>query len=132
MTAEAEENNNLLIKAVVKYPGKDPQEVMQLNTLTGYQKVVEGYIECIPFPGRDDSMDIVLNDEGKILKQEVNIFVPEYKDILVGPLIAVGLKKDLSWRSLTEEEVEYAKTYFKEHECIRRYDNEKENNEYER
>ena len=130
MTAE-KENNNDLIKAVAKYPGKDPKVVMHLNTLRGYQKFVEGYIESVPFPGREDSMDIVLNDEGKILKQEANIFVPEYKDIFVGPIIAVGVTEDLTWRSLTKEEAEYAKTYFKEHECIRRFENEKDSNEYE-
>ena len=119
MTAEAEENRNDLIRAVVKYPGKEAEVVWHLNTLRGYQKVVEGYIESVPFPGRDDSMDIVMNDEGKILKQEANIFVPEYKDIFVGPIIAVGVTEDLTWRSLTDEEIEYAKSYFKEHECIR-------------
>ena len=111
--------NKDLIKAVIKYPGKEPKVVMHLNTLRSYQKFVEGYIEAVPFPGRDDSMDIVMNDEGKILHMEANIFVPEYKDIFVGPIIAVGLNKDRVWRSLTDEEVEYAIKYFNEHECIK-------------
>lgn len=123
------ENYENLIKAVTKLPGQDPTvELKFQNTLRGYQAFVEGYIESVPFPGMDDSMDIVMNDEGKILKQEANIYSPEYRDHFVGPIVAVGVTPDLTWRSLTDEEIEYAMKYFAEHDA-RTYKPDKEDNE---
>ena len=119
MTAEMERDDRNIITAVVKYPGKEPEVIEHPNTLRGYQKVVNGYIEAVPFPGREDDMDIVMNDEGKIKHLEPNIFIPEYRDVFVGPMIAVGVTQDLMWRSLTEEETKYALKYFREHECFR-------------
>lgn len=116
-TLSLEADKNDMIKAIYKYPGEAPQVVEHLNTLRGYQKVVEGYIESVPFPGREDNMDIVMNDEGKILKQESNIFCPEYKDIFVGPLVIVGVTEDLTWRGLTDDEIDFAIKYLNEHDC---------------
>ena len=62
-------------------------------------------------------MDIVMNDEGKILKQDPNIYSPVYDDYFVGPLVAVGVTPDLTWRSLTDEEIEYAMKYFAKYDA---------------
>ncbi len=114
------------IKVVTKLPGQDESiELKFSNTLRGYQTFVEGYIESVPFPGKEDDMDIVMNDEGKILKQDPNIYSPEYKDYFVGPIVAVGVTPELTWRSLTDEEIEYAMKYFAEHDA-RTYEPDKE------
>ena len=119
MTAEMERDNKDAIRAVIKYPGRDPEVIEQANTLRGYQKVVNGYIESVPFPGKEDDMDIIMNDEGKMVGLEPNIFIPEYRDVFVGVLLAVGVTEDLTWRGLTDEEIRYAVGYFREHECIK-------------
>ena len=101
-----QENTNVdSIKAVVKEPGKAPVVMEVDNSLRGYQKLVNGYIESIPFPGYEDDIDIVINDEGKVLGLEPNIFVREYKDIFCGTLVVVGVTPELTWRGLTDEEV---------------------------
>lgn len=107
------------VTVIVKEPGKAAKIVKDFpNTLREYQKTVEGYIESVPFPGHDDDIDIVMNDEGKVMHLDANIFVPEYKDIFVGTLVVVGCAPDLTWESLDAERIEYVLNYLKEHECV--------------
>lgn len=106
-----------MIKAVVKEPGKAPEVREIENSLYGYQKLVEGYIESVPMPGKEDEMDLVMNDEGKMVGLDANIYVPEYRDMFVGTLVVVGVTTDLKWRGLTAEEIEYAKQYLAAHDC---------------
>lgn len=105
------------IKAIVKEPNKAPEVREIENSLHGYQKLVEGYIESVPMPTMEDDIDIVMNDEGKILHLDANIYVPEYKDIFVGTLVVVGVTRDLTWRGLTDEEIEKATQYLIAHDC---------------
>lgn len=108
------EKKDELITAIIKQPGKDPEVVTNFeNTLRGYQKAVDGYIESISLPGMEDNIDIVMNDEGKMRSMEANIVVPEYRDVLVGTLVIVGVTPDLTWRSLTDDEIAYATDYLK-------------------
>lgn len=98
----------------MKQPGKDPEIVTNFdNSLKGYRKAVDGYIEAIPLPGMEDQIDIVLNDEGKLRGLEPNIVIPEYSDIVVGTIVVVGITSDFSWRSLTQDEIDYATDYLK-------------------
>jgi len=108
--------NNDIITAVVKEPGKLAEVKDIKNTLRGYQKLVDGYIESVPMPGLEDDIDIVMNDEGVTLNLPANIEVPDYRTTLVGTLVAVGLTPDLTWRSLTYEEIDYAVKFFNEHD----------------
>lgn len=108
------EKKNELITAIIKQPGKDPEVVTNFDSsLEGCQKVVDGYIETIPLPGMEDNVDIIVNDEGKMRSMEANIVVPEYRDVLVGTIILVGVTPDLDWRSLTQDEIDYATDYLK-------------------
>ena len=94
------------IKVVVKLPKEAAKVVENFeNTLLSYRNAVDGYIESIPFPGREANIDIVMNDEGKTLHMDENIYVPDYNYVFVGPLVVVGVTENLTWRSLTDEEI---------------------------
>lgn len=106
------ETKNELITVIMKQPGENPEVVTNFdNSLKGYQKAVDGYIETIRLPGMEDQIDIVLNDEGKLRGLKPNIVIPEYSDIAVGTIIVVGVTPDLDWRSLTQDEIDYATDY---------------------
>ena len=107
-----------LITVVIKMPGEEPEVATIYNRLKSYQKFVDGFIESVPAPFDYDNINIVMNDEGKIRKMGANIFVPEYKDIFAGPILAVGVTDDLTWRSLTDKEIDEVLKYFKEHSCF--------------
>lgn len=110
------ETKNELITVIIKQPGENPEVVANFdNSLKGYQKAVDGYIETIRFPGMEDQMDIILNDEGKLRGLEPNIVIPEYKDVVVGTIIVVGVTPDLDWRSLTQDEIDYATDYLRKY-----------------
>lgn len=106
-------NDNSIITAVVKEPGKQARVQDISNTLRGYQKLVGGYIESIPMPGMEDEIDIIMNDDGKALHLPDNIEISEYRTTFVGTLVAVGVAPDLTWRSLTDDEVSYAIHFFR-------------------
>ena len=118
------------IRVLIKEPKMEAQELKITNCLQEYQRRVEGYIETLPFPGKDCCMDMVINDEAKLLKLDENISVPEYKDIVTGTIIVAGLNNDGSFRSLTDDEVKYAIDYFKEHEYT--VEQQKDSKEYDR
>lgn len=102
-----------LVKVITKQPGKEP-EIKEIGTsLEDYQNEVKGYIESIPFPG-EDTIDIILNDMGKVNGMDENIIVPEYGDILMGPLVFIGVDTDAyQWRSLTNKEINIVLDYIK-------------------
>lgn len=103
-----------LITVVIKYPNKPATVENIIKNNKTYEKIVEGYIAAVPFPGSERHMDLLMNDEGKMIHMEPNLYSPEYKNIFVGPLIAIGVaEKDLSWRSLTSAEIGVAIEYFR-------------------
>lgn len=101
------------IKVIVKAPGKEP-ELKEIGTsLEDYQAEVSGYIESIPFPG-EETIDIILNEMGKLNGMDENIIVPEYGDILMGPLVFIGVNADAyQWCSLTDKEINIVLNYIK-------------------
>mgnify|MGYP001769998867 CR=1 FL=1 len=93
------------ILAVVKEPRCKAKTQVIESGLDSFQKLVGGYIECIPFPGLDN-VDIFLNEEGKLKDLTPNIWLPEYRDILMGTFFVVGLDEEEGDSvSLTEEQV---------------------------
>ena len=116
------------IKVIYKEPGKKC-EIKEIGTsLKDYQNEVKGNIESIPFPGKDD-VDIVLNDMGKLNGMKPNIVIPEYGDILMGPIFVVGVdERNCMWKSIPDEKIEELVNYMEDHVLTK----EKEENVYER
>lgn len=110
-------SQNELIITLVKSPLKEAEELNIENTLESLQKLVGGEIYDIPIPKHENAIHLIANDKAELLKLESNIYIPENKLTVAGPIIVVGVKEDGSARSLTDEEMEFAKTYLKEYEC---------------
>lgn len=74
------------VKVIVKYPGKDPEELVIPNELEEFQRLVGGYIETLPIAA---DMLAIVNEEGKLRGMEPNMIVNG--DLLVGPVVLVGV-----------------------------------------
>jgi len=79
------------IRAIIKRPDELTGHMTNIShTLENLQKIVGGYIECIPL--RDDVV-ILVNEYGKIQGLDFNIPHPHTnKDFLVGTIIICGVK----------------------------------------
>jgi len=105
------------VKSVVKEPGKEAEIKDITIKLENLQKLVKGMIEIIPFPGIE-GLDIILNEEGKLINLDPNILIPEYNDMAVGPIIVLGFDEDKGdHRSLSEEEIKKVKEYLKKNDA---------------
>ena len=74
------------VKVIVKYPGKDPEELVIPNELEAFQRLVGGYIETLPIAA---DMLAIVNEEGKLRGMEPNMIVRG--DLLVGPVVFAGV-----------------------------------------
>ena len=81
------------MRCIVKRPDELYGHVTNITpSLENLQKIVGGYIECIPL--RDDVV-ILVNEYGKIQGLDFNIPHPfTNKDFLVGTLIVLGVDGD--------------------------------------
>jgi hypothetical protein len=105
------------VKAIVKEPGKEGEIKEVIIKLESLQKIVKGMIEIIPFP-EIEGLDIILNEEGKLINLDPNILIPEYNDLAVGPIIVLGFDEDKGdHRSLSEEEIKKVKEYIKKNDA---------------
>ena len=105
------------VKALVKEAGKEAEIKEITIKLEDLQKLVKGMIEIIPYPGIE-GLDIILNEEGKLINLDPNILIPEYNDMAVGPIIVLGFDEDKGdHRSLSEEEIKKVKEYLKKNDA---------------
>lgn len=96
--------------AVVKYPYEKPKTVALKKGLKPLQEIVGGIIDAADLPGIEGVYGFA-NDEGLLIGLEPNIYRPEYKDALVGPLVFVGAGNDGEDVSLTTEQVKLVTEY---------------------
>lgn len=94
---------------------RQPFSVMKVADIekghSSLQRLVGGLIDCFEMPGRTD-IDFVFGDESKIGDAVIpNIYVPEYNDILCGPLVAVGNDFNGNHVGLTDEQIEAVENY---------------------
>ena len=103
------------MKVVIVEPMCSPRIAEIEESLETYQKIVDGWIECIyPF---NDSVGLVCNEEGKL-----NNFLPnralfddngEIYDIIFGTFFVVGLGEE-DFRGLTDEQAKRYMDYYRE------------------
>ena len=77
------------MRIVYKKPGQVAEARNVPNTLDEWQRLVGGYIETVAL---DKNTLLICNEEGKLLKLQPNILFNN--DIIVGPVIFVGVKDD--------------------------------------
>ena len=113
------------VKVLYKEPGKKMIQKEIGTNLEDYQHEVHGYIESIPFPGMDD-VDIIINEMGKLNGMERNVVIPEYGDVLMGPMVIIGVnEKECIWKSIPDERIGEIENYIEEHQIILTHQNEK-------
>ena len=101
------------ITAVVKYPGEQPKTIALETGLKPLQNIVGGMITGADLPGIEGVFGYA-NDEGLLIGMEPNIYRPEWKDALVGPLVFVGADDEGEDISLTREQVSEITDYLNE------------------
>ena len=77
------------IVAVVKEPYKKAQVVNIDDDLKTLQNIVGGCIAAGDLPNMEDIYGFC-NDEGLLIGLEPNVYRPQWKDALFGPLVFVG------------------------------------------
>ena len=66
-----------------------------------------------------DDVDIIINEEGKLRDMKTNVYVPEYGDVLVGPVIVVGVdEKNCVWTSVPEDKIKEIENYIESNQII--------------
>lgn len=106
------------IKVVVKRP-QEKAFVAEIDKgFASLQNFVDGLIECVEMP-RVKNVDIILNEEGKLLGLPFNFFLPEYRDVVAGTAVIAGFNpRSGNHISLTDEQIEQAQRYL-EHTSVR-------------
>lgn len=94
---------DVVIKVVIVEPKKPARVELIPNALETFQKIVDGYIECV----REDGFDIIINEEGKLMDLEPN-FVIYGGDYIAGTAIFAGVDySEGEFKSLTDDQVNF-------------------------
>lgn len=75
-----------ILTAIIKEPGWAPEIVEIPDELENYQRIVDGYIECVRW---DDEHVLIVNEEGKLRGLDKNFRYGG--DIIVGTAIWIGV-----------------------------------------
>lgn len=96
------------MKILVKRIGETPKEleIDSMNKLGSMQRIVGGYIEPISI---NDHIDVVCNEEGKLLGLEPNAYLYTDEDgvldILCGDILFVRYNEEGDYESLTYDDI---------------------------
>lgn len=112
LKAEAQGENAMdnKIIAIIKYPFQEPQTVYIGADYKELQKIVGGTITGADLPDMEDIFGYA-NDESILMGLEPNIYRPEYKDAIFGPIVLVGARDDGGKMSLTNEQIKTVTNY---------------------
>lgn len=95
------------LTVIVKEPNKVQTVQLIEKGLEPMQQIVGGMIEM---PSLNDNIDMVCNEEGKLIGLQPNLMTPY--DMVVGTIIFIGVDNESGEsRSLTREEEEIVNTY---------------------
>ena len=90
------------IRCILVKVFEQPKGVEIENNLSTLQKYVGGLIDIVEI---EEDVDIIINDEGKLLSLSPNLVLYEFRDIIVGDFLVVG-QKNGETISLSEEKIE--------------------------
>lgn len=109
------------IRVIVKQPFKELEVKEIENTLTSLKEIVDGYIECVPFP-RVNGVDLIVNEEGKLDRLDGNFYIPHYEDCIVGTAIITSYNKDGEFISLNDDQIKQVSEYINHYKLERGQD----------
>ena len=96
--------------AVIKHPGRDPEQTYIENELRPLQEAVGGHLEHLGVDLCDGSkIGILLDAESKLKDYEPNVFFAD--DLIFGTVLFVGEDGE-EFCDLTESQIELIKTVF--------------------
>lgn len=75
------------IRCILVKVFEQPKVVEIENNLSTLQKYVGGLIDIVEL---ENDVDIIINDEGKLLSLSPNLVLYEFGDIIVGDFLVVG------------------------------------------
>ena len=81
---------------------EQPEVIEIEHNLSTLQNYVGGLIDIVEI---EEDVDIIINDEGKLLGLSPNLVLYEFRDIIVGDFLVVG-QKNGETISLSEEKIE--------------------------
>ena len=81
---------------------EQPKVIEIEHTLSTLQNYVGGLIDIVEI---EEDVDIIINDEGKLLGLSPNLVLYEFGDIIVGDFLVVG-QENGETISLSEEKIE--------------------------
>lgn len=103
-----------MLKVIIKEPNKTAVITTIAKTLKEYQKLVNGYIECIPYPNINN-VSIIVNEEGKLKGLQPNFNLPEYGEAVVGTAIIVGVR-GVDFTNIPNNKIQPILEYLKEND----------------
>jgi hypothetical protein len=86
------------LTVITKEPGKAPEVQRIDNTLDVLKHLVGGWLESLPFPG---GLVMLCNEEGKLFGLSPNITMPQYQDIILGPIVITKSDRKGDFTDLT-------------------------------
>jgi len=103
-----------MIRIMLCEPCEDPKIVEIENEYEVISATVGGYIECIS-PFRDMEVDLVCNEEGKLIGLTPNRKLTmkdtkEHVDTIVGTFFFVSYDDEGNFKSLSDEQIEKIKS----------------------
>lgn len=98
------------IRVLMFLPQEDAVEMIIENELDSLQSAVGGSIECIS-PFNDMEVDLVCNEEGKLMGLKPNRYLSDRKtkanyDVLVGNFFLVSYDDEGNFKSLSDEQID--------------------------
>jgi hypothetical protein len=90
------------IRVVIKEPEKLPTVTYIENSLESFQKIVGGYIEYYRLFESRPLLGIYINEEGKLLGLEPNLYTGG--DFIVGTVVAISTDPYGNTRGLDDDE----------------------------
>ena len=100
------------LRIVVVRPGKNPAVSYISDSLKDMQRIVDGYIEFFMTTG--SGIDLICNEEGKLVCLEPNRYFPELDDVICGNIIAITHDDEGASVSLSDDQVKEAMRMFTE------------------
>jgi len=106
---------NKKIRVIIKKPF-EPAVVKEIDDgLKPLQEIVGGYIESADLPNMYNVFGYC-NDEGLINGMSPNIYRPEWKDVIFGPLVFCGADEEGESISLTDEQIADVMNYLSQND----------------